>query len=83
LLLEIVRLVRREIALTGQVVPERPPTERQRIIEAARRSTSRSEVCRLVYNSKPSGEAYQKVKQVLDEEGLLLPRKPGQVVEAA
>jgi hypothetical protein len=59
------------------------PAERQRIIEAARRSTSRSEVCRLVYNSKPSGEAYQKVKQVLDEEGLLLPRKPGQVVEAA
>jgi hypothetical protein len=48
--------------------------DRERIVAAAQQATSRSEVAKQLFGSA-GGEGYQKVRQVCDEESLLLPQR--------
>ena len=57
------------------------PDERTAILAAAKRFRLRRDVCAAVFEGATGGPAYQKVKMVLDEEGLLL--DPTQTLEAA
>jgi hypothetical protein len=64
--------------------------ERARIVAAAPQFTSRGELAAAVFDGRRTGEPYQKVKLVCDEQGLLLPNlsreresSDSQTVEAA
>jgi energy-coupling factor transporter ATP-binding protein EcfA2 len=58
------------------------PAERAQIIAAAQLEPSRSKVCQRVFGTR-GGRAWEKVKQVCDQEGLLLAEPAGATVVSA